>query len=485
MGKKLNDILQDVDRLEIIGGTDIYIKGLSIDSRMIDPGFLFVAMRGTITDGHLFIEQACHKGAAAVLCEEIPEKPVHGVTYVKVNSSAGILGILASRFYDEPSRKIQLIGVTGTNGKTTITTLLYELFRKLGYKSGLISTAGYFIDDEKSEASHTTPDAVRLNALLDEMVRKGCEFCFMEVSSHAIHQLRTRGLHFKGAVFSNITHDHLDYHKDFKSYIKTKKLLFDELPPSAFALTNVDDKNGRIMIQNTNAKKYTYSLKSMSDYRVIIKEIHFEGMLLNVSGKEIWTRLTGEFNAYNILAVYATAEILKNDSFNILKGISGLSPVNGRFEMIHCKRGITAIVDYAHTPDALKNILDTIIKIKNRNQRVITVVGAGGNRDKSKRPEIARIAVNRSDKTILTSDNPRNENPEDIIQDMIKGIEGEAGNKTIHLSDRKEAIKTACLMAGVNDIILVAGKGHEKYQEIKGMKYPFDDVEVLKELLKD
>jgi UDP-N-acetylmuramoyl-L-alanyl-D-glutamate--2,6-diaminopimelate ligase len=466
----------------VAGSTDESVKAIRLDSRRVEKGDLFVAVKGTQVDGHAFIQTAIEKGAAAVVCSDMPAELNEAVVYVQVKESSRALAHIASNFYDNPSEKLKLVAVTGTNGKTSVATILYNLFVNLGYKSGLLSTVVNKINDEIIEATHTTPDAVSLNELLAAMVEKGCDYCFMEASSHAIHQNRTYALDFDGAVFTNLTHDHLDYHGTFRNYINAKKQLFDFLPSKAFALVNADDKNGKVMLQNTSAKKYTYALQHMADFNAKILESDFSGMVLNVDGLEMHTRLVGNFNAYNLLAVFATASLLGVDKMEILTALSALSGAEGRFEYVRSdKDKVVGIVDYAHTPDALKNVLDTINQIRNGKNNVITVVGAGGNRDAAKRPLMASIAAKLSNKVILTSDNPRNEEPEAILAEMKSGIEVVDRKKVITIVQRDEAIRAAVSMAESGDVILVAGKGHEKYQEIKGIKYPFDDKQKLME----
>ncbi len=479
MMKVLKDILYKTSITDVIGSTSVEISTLQFDSRFVEKNSLFVAVSGTQVDGHQFIQGAIEKGAKAIVCEVLPVKIDDGVTYVVVQNSGLDLGIVAANFYGNPSQELKLVGVTGTNGKTTTTTLLYELFTDLGYKTGLLSTVVNKIGNESIPSTHTTPDAIQLNKLLREMVNNGCTHCFMEVSSHAIHQGRVSGVYFTGAVFTNLTHDHLDYHKTFDEYIKAKKGLFDLLPSDAFALTNKDDKNGMIMMQNTKARKQTYALRSLADFNCKVVENDFSGMLLNISGDEVWTKLIGGFNAYNILAVYSAASLLGIEKLNILTSISKLESVEGRFQYIKSSNNVAGIVDYAHTPDALKNVLATINQIRTGNEQVITVVGCGGDRDKSKRPIMASIACENSNKVILTSDNPRSENPEVIISEMKTGVDGVNYKKVLSITNREEAIKTACSLANKGDIILIAGKGHEKYQEINGTKYPFDDLEIL------
>ncbi len=482
MQTKLKHICKNFEYEIIQGTTDIKISGLSFDSRETKPGHLFIAIKGTHTNGHLYIDKAIENGAAAVIVEDLPTIKTN-TTIIKTQNSSYALGIIASNFYNNPSNKIKLISITGTNGKTTTATLLYELFLKLGYKVGLISTVKNSINGKNITAKYTTPDAINFNKLLSEMVNEECKYCFTEVSSHAIHQNRIAGINFSGAIFSNITHDHLDYHKTFKEYIKVKKQLFDNLSKDAFALTNNDDKNGQIMLQNTKAKKYSYGLQSFADFNTKIIEQHIDSMLLETNEKEFWTLLTGKFNAYNLTAVYATAILLEQKSEDVLLALSSLHPVKGRFETVKYNN-ITAIIDYAHTPDAIINVLQTINEIRKPNQKIITVVGAGGNRDKEKRPSMAKAALRGSDKIILTSDNPRNENPEDIIEDMFKGVENDKMN-VIKITDRKEAIKTAVMFSQEGDIILIAGKGHENYQEINGTRIHFDDKETVEEFLKN
>jgi UDP-N-acetylmuramoyl-L-alanyl-D-glutamate--2,6-diaminopimelate ligase len=482
--KLLKDILYKAGLIEVEGSTNVAITALSFDSRKVEKDSLFVAVKGTLSDGHKYIDDTISKGAIAILCEDFPAKLNEKVTYIKVNDTTLALGIVASNFYDNPSEKIKLVGVTGTNGKTTTVTLLFNLFKKLGYKVGLLSTVKNQINNDVIPATHTTPDAIQLNAMLRQMIEKGCTHCFMEVSSHAVVQNRIAGITFTGGVFTNITHDHLDYHKTFDEYIKAKKKFFDGLGVNAFALTNRDDSNGEVMLQNTRAAKRTYSLRSMADFKCRVVENQFSGLLLNIDNQEVWSKLIGSFNAYNLLAVYATAILLKEDKTNVLTTLSTLSSVEGRFQYIRTDNGVIGIVDYAHTPDALMNVLKTINDIRTGNEKVITVVGCGGDRDSAKRPVMAKIACDLSTKVILTSDNPRSEEPELIIKDMQAGVDGVNRKKTISMTDRAEAIKTACSYAEPGDIILVAGKGHEKYQEIKGVKHEFDDMLVLQENLR-
>ncbi len=480
--KKLEELLYGLTIEKSVGRIDIDIKGLEIDSRKVGPGFIFFAISGTHNDGHDYMEKAIANGAVVVVCEKMPSVINIDVTYIKVTNSSACLGIIASNFYDNPSKKLKLYGVTGTNGKTTTATLLYRMATGLGFKSGLISTIVYLINDKEFQSSHTTPDQLQLNKLLFEMVNEGCEYCFMEVSSHAIDQNRIFGLDFDGAIFSNITHDHLDYHKTFDEYLRVKKQFFDFLKPEAFALTNVDDKNGNIIVQNTKAKKYTYSLRSLADYKCKIIESHFDGMLLNLDSSEVWTHFVGKFNAYNLLAVYSASLLIGFEKQDVLIELSKMVPVNGRFEVIKSPEGKFAVVDYAHTPDALENVLSTISEIRNRGEAIICVAGAGGDRDKTKRPKMASIACKYSDKVILTSDNPRTEDPKEILRDMESGVDISNSKKVLTIQDRYEAIKTAVLLAQPGDIILIAGKGHENYQEINGVKHHFDDKEVIKKI---
>lgn len=477
--KALNNILNSIEIVQTEGNTAISVSSISFDSRVIEPGTLFVAQRGTRVDGHQFIDSCIERGATAIVCEEFPEKLRTDVCYILVRNSAKALGILASNYYNNPSSKLKLIGVTGTNGKTTTATLLYRLFSDLGYACGLLSTIGNKIVDKDIPSTHTTPDALQLNKLLSEMIENGCDYCFMEVSSHSVVQQRIAGLTFQGGIFSNITHDHLDFHKTFDEYIKAKKVFFDNLPKTAFALTNIDDRNGMVMLQNTKAEKHTYSLKSMADFKCKILENAFQGLHLVVDGTEIYTRLVGSFNAYNLLAVYATAILLNADREQVLTTLSTMNSVEGRFEYIRSQDDVTGIVDYAHTPDALQNVLSTIHNIRNGGESIITVVGCGGDRDAAKRPVMAKIACEMSEKVILTSDNPRSEEPEEILKEMMKGVELTYQRKVLSIVNRREAIKTANMLAQPGDIILVAGKGHEKYQEIKGVRHHFDDKEEL------
>ncbi len=480
---KLQDILYKVSIRTVKGNTNIEVTGLYIDSRLVKTGACFIALKGTKTDGLEFIESAIEKGAVAIICEVLPTVINSNITYVQVENAAEAAGYISHNFYGEPSLKLKLIGVTGTNGKTTIATLLWKLFSALGYTCGLISTVQNQVGNKIVEATHTTPDAVAVNALLKQMVDGGCEFVFMECSSHAIHQGRITGLQFCAALFSNITHDHLDYHKTFDEYIRVKKSWFDKLPSTAFAISNADDKRGAVMLQNTNAKKYFYSLKTMADFKGKILDNSLEGLHMTVNDKEVYFRLIGEFNAYNLLAVYGTAVCLGEDKDEVLQLLSSLDGAEGRFDyMISKKEKIKGIVDYAHTPDALLNVLATIKNLRQGNEQVITVVGCGGDRDKTKRPVMAEVACEYSDKVILTSDNPRSEDPLEILKDMLAGVNAAAKKKVISIADRKEAIKTAVSLADKDDIILIAGKGHEKYQDIKGVKYDFDDKKILNEM---
>ena len=481
--KLLKDILYGVSLTEIHGDRNREIASVAFDSRKVQKDSLFVAIRGLQADGHAFIEQSVKQGAIAVICNVLPEKMNQEVTYIQVDSPSAALGIIGSNFYGRPSRKMALVGVTGTNGKTTTATLLFQLFEKLGYKCGLISTVENRIGENVSPAAYTTPDSLQLNELMAQMVSEGCTHCFMEVSSHALVQERTSGLHFAGAIFTNISHDHLDYHQTFDAYIKAKKILFDRLPQDAFALINVDDKRGRVMVQNTRASVSSYALRSMSDYTAKILHNTLQGLELDLDGIPTWFKLIGDFNAYNLLAVYAAGVLLEIEKEEVLTALSQLDGARGRFEQVVNGDKILAIVDYAHTPDALLNVLKTVDKLRTRQEVVITVVGCGGNRDKAKRPEMARIAAEYSDKVVLTSDNPRDEDPDQILKDMMQGISKVDQRKTMIIQDRKEAIRTACNLANPMDIILVAGKGHETYQEIKGVRNHFDDKEILNEML--
>ena len=480
--KLLKDILNNVNILSIDGNTDVSISSITFDSRNIINGSLFIAVKGTKTDGHKYIEQVVKSGATAVVCETVPENTDKSVTYITVENSGESLGYIASNYFDNPSSNLNLIGVTGTNGKTTTVTLLHNLYRKLGFNTGLLSTVCNKINDEIIPATHTTPDAIQLNYILKQMVEKGCSYCFMEVSSHAVVQNRISGLNYRGGVFTNITRDHLDYHKTFQEYLTAKKKFFDKLSGSAFALSNIDDVNGKLMFQNTKASKHTYGLKNPADFKARIVENGFSGLQLNIDGNDVWFKLVGSFNAYNLLSVYATALLLGEDKQETLKLLSGMDAVEGRFDYVRADNGIIIIIDYAHTPDALNNVLNTIVSVRKGYEDIITVVGCGGDRDKGKRPLMAQIACNYSNKIIFTSDNPRTEDPEKIIDEMMQGVDVSAKRKTLVITNRKEAIKTACSLAKPEDIILIAGKGHEKYQEIKGVKYPFDDKLVVKEV---
>ena len=481
--KQLKDILYKVHIEAVHGATDITVSKIEFDSRKIELNDVFVAIRGTLSDGHDYIEKALSLGAVAIICEEFPSVIVNGVTYIKVKDSNEALAFLAANYFDNPSENIKLVGVTGTNGKTTIASLLYQLFKKAGYKVGLLSTVKIMVDTEEFKATHTTPDSLTLNFYLDQMIQEGCEFCFMEVSSHGVHQKRTEALHFTGGVFTNLSHDHLDYHNTFAEYRDVKKSFFDNLPKAAFAITNIDDKNGLVMLQNTKAKKLTYALKSYADYKAQILENQLSGLLLKINDNEVWVKLIGSFNAYNLLAIYGVAVELGIENMEALRLLSELESVSGRFQFIVSDTKITAIVDYAHTPDALENVLKTIEDIRTKNEQLITVVGCGGDRDKTKRPIMANIASSMSDKAIFTSDNPRTENPETIIEEMEKGVEPQNFKKTVSILDRKQAIKTACQLANPNDIILIAGKGHETYQEVNGVRHDFDDLQIVTELL--
>ena len=487
---KLTELLKHVTPLTIVGDAEVDITGVNIDSRKVENGHLFVAMKGTQTDGHRFIPKAIELGAKAVLCEDLPEnlsgetaEHADGVTYVQVASTEDAVGKVATVFYGEPSQKLKLVGVTGTNGKTTIATLLYNMFRKFGHKCGLLSTVSNYIEDEVIPADHTTPDPIELNRLLAKMVEAGCEYAFMECSSHAIAQKRIGGLTFAGGLFTNLTRDHLDYHKTFENYRDAKKAFFDGLSKDAFAITNADDKNGRVMVQNTKAQVKTYSTRSMADFRARIIECHFEGMYLEIDGREVGVQFIGKFNVSNLLAVYGAAVMLGKKPEDILLVLSTLKSVAGRLEPIRSQEGVTAIVDYAHTPDALENVLNAIHEVLDgKGGQVITVCGAGGNRDKGKRPLMAQEAVKQSDKVIITSDNPRFEEPQDIINDMLAGLDAKQMKKVVSIVDRKEAIRTASMLAQKGDVILIAGKGHEDYQEIKGVKHHFDDREIVREI---
>ncbi|MGJ8659406.1 MAG: UDP-N-acetylmuramoyl-L-alanyl-D-glutamate--2,6-diaminopimelate ligase [Cellulophaga fucicola] len=481
--KLLKDILYGVGIVAVNGTTDVMVNAICFDSRKVGLDDVFIAVKGTLVDGHNYIDKALKSGANAIVCETLPSNLVNGVTYVQVNNGNAAIAIMASNFYGNPSKNLKLVGVTGTNGKTTISSLLYQLFKKAGYKVGLLSTIKIMIDDKEIKATHTTPDALTINKALAEMNDVGVEFCFMEVSSHGIHQKRIEGLVFEGAVFTNLSHDHLDYHKTFAEYRDTKKMLFDGLSKSAFALTNIDDKNGAVMLQNTKAKKQTYALKTYADFRAQILENQFNGQLLKIDDNELWSKLIGDFNAYNMLAIYGTAQLLGLEKMEVLRLLSELENVDGRFQYYISEKNITAIVDYAHTPDALKNVLNTINALRTGNEDVITVVGCGGDRDKSKRPVMGHIASEMSSKVIFTSDNPRTESPSEIITEIEAGVEAQNTRKMLSIENREQAIRTACQLAQPKDIILIAGKGHETYQETNGVRIDFDDYKIVKELL--
>lgn len=481
--KTLRNILNNVNPVKISGNIDIEIHDVQFDSRKVTKGSVFIAVPGTQADGHTFISKAIELGASVIVCEKLPENPDPEIVWIVVKDSSDALGLMAANYFNNPSDKLTLVGITGTNGKTTTVTMLYRLFKALGYKSGLISTVTYLVDEKEYESTHTTPDQLALNKLMAEMVDAGCRYCFMEVSSHSLAQNRVSGLNFKGAIFSNITHDHLDYHLTFDNYLKAKKLFFDNLNNEAFALVNIDDRNGRVMVQNTKAMVKTYAMRSMADFKVKVVESQFDGMQLILDGIEFWTPIIGEFNAYNLLAIYGAAILLGQDKLEVMRLLSTFREVRGRFETVRSKDGITAIVDYAHTPDALVNVLKTIQQIRQGGEQLIVVVGAGGNRDKTKRPVMAKVCAENSDKLIITSDNPRFEEPEDIIIDMMVGVELQYKSKTVAITDRHEAIKTAVMLARPGDIILVAGKGHETYQDVKGVKHHFDDKEELLKLM--
>jgi len=480
---QLQDLLYGVTIKELVGKTDREVSALNFDSRKVKKGDVFFAVPGTISDGHQYIQQTIEMGAEVILCENLPEVQDYTLTYIKVENTSVALGIMAANFFGNPSGKIKLVGITGTNGKTTIATILFKLFKELGYKTGLISTVENYINDVIVPATHTTPNPIALNAMLKDMVDAGCDYCFMEVSSHAVAQHRIEGLEFAGGVFSNLTHDHLDFHKTFDAYLKAKKAFFDGLTKSAFALTNIDDKNGMVMLQNTKAHKKSYALKQMADFKAKIIENAFSGLHLDIDNEEVFFKLVGSFNAYNLLAVYGTALLLEQDKLKVLTVLSRLTGAEGRFDYITSDNQIIGIVDYAHTPDAVQNVLSTIADIRKGNEQVITVLGCGGDRDKTKRPIMAQVACDWSDKVILTSDNPRTEDPQSIITEMEAGVSPTNKRKTLSILDRKEAIKTACHLAKSGDIILIAGKGHEKYQEINGVKSHFDDKEILREQL--
>lgn len=483
--KKLKDILYRVAVETVFGSTDVSIKALVFDSRKVTDKDVFVAISGVITDGHKYIPSVVEKGVSVIVCEVIPKEIQPGITYIIVKDSKKALAIMADNFFDSPSQHLKLIGITGTNGKTTIATLLFDQFKNAGFKTGLLSTVKIVIDSQDFPATHTTPDSITINNYLRLMVDRGVTHCFMEVSSHGIHQKRTDGLHFTGGVFTNLSHDHLDYHNTFAEYRDVKKSFFDQLPKSAFALVNIDDKNGKIMLQNTEARKFTYALKTVADYKAKILENQFNGLLLTINNNEVWSKLIGTFNAYNLLAIYATADLLGVESLENLRLLSQLESVSGRFQYVLSDTGITAIVDYAHTPDALKNVLETINTIRTHNEQVITVVGCGGDRDAAKRPKMGHIASQLSNHVIFTSDNPRTENPETIIKDMEAGVEPQNFKKTLTIVDREQAIKTASKLATKGDILLIAGKGHETYQEINGVRTDFDDYKIITETLKE
>lgn len=483
MTKVIRDIVYGISLQKVVGSMDTTVESLTLDSRKAVTGSLFFAVSGTRFDGHDFIPAVIEQGCKVIIAEK-EVAVAEDVTLIITDNSHKAAGIVASNFYGEPSKQLKLVGITGTNGKTTTTTLLYNLFSKLGYKTGLLSTVVNKIGEETIPSTHTTPDPIALNALLAKMVEENCEYCFMEVSSHAIHQYRIAGLDFAGGVFTNITHDHLDYHNTFREYLDVKKKFFDDLPASAFALTNVDDKNGRVMVQNTRAKISTYAMKSPADYKVKVLENQFSGLVLNINGKEVWSRLVGDFNAYNLLTAFAVSTLLGEEEDEVLTVLSALESVEGRFQYFISENGVVAIIDYAHTPDALENVLKTIANIRTKNETLYTIIGCGGDRDKTKRPEMAKIACELSDKVILTSDNPRSEDPNQIIEEMNAGVPGHHFKKTLSVTDRKQAIKTAISMAEKGDIILIAGKGHEKYQEINGVKHDFDDRQIAYELFK-
>lgn len=481
--KILKDILYKVAIESVTGSTEIGVHKIDFDSRKIEADDVFVAIRGSLSDGHDYIAKAIQLGAIAVICDTLPQNIEKGITYIKVKDTNTALAFMAANFFGNPSEKLKLVGVTGTNGKTTIASLLFQLFQKAGFKVGLLSTVKIMVDETEYKATHTTPDSITINYYLNEMIEAGVTHCFMEVSSHGIHQKRTEALHFVGGIFTNLSHDHLDYHPTFAEYRDVKKSFFDSLPKTAFALSNIDDKNGTVMLQNTVARKFTYALKSYADFKATILESQLSGLLLKVNDNEVWVKLIGTFNAYNVLAIYGTAIELGMDSLEALRLLSDLESVSGRFQYVVSEGNITAIVDYAHTPDALDNVLKTINDIRTKNEQLLTVVGCGGNRDKTKRPIMAKIASELSDKAILTSDNPRNEDPEVILDEMEKGVEAHNYKKLLRITDRKQAIKTACQLAQPNDIILIAGKGHETYQEINGVRHHFDDMETVKEIL--
>ena len=480
--KSLSELLNGIGEIQLIGERSCTIEGLAFDSRKVLPETLFAALPGSTVDGHAFIPAAIQQGAKVILCESVPENPEREITWIISANVTHTFGLIASNYYDNPSSALLVVGITGTNGKTTTATLLYRLFRELGYKAGLLSTVCNFLDNKQIAATHTTPDPLQIQQLMAGMVAAGCTHCFMEVSSHAIDQDRIAGIDFDGGVFSNLTHDHLDYHKTFAEYRNAKKKFFDNLGNKAFAITNLDDKNGLFMLQNCAAHKFTYAMKTLADFKVKVMESHFDGMLINIDGTEVWTHFVGNFNASNLLAVYSTAVSLGAEKDEVLRIISLLKPVDGRFETFKSPTGIFAVVDYAHTPDAIKNVLSAINEVRSGGETLFTVVGAGGDRDKTKRPEMAFEAAQASDKVILTSDNPRSEDPETIISDMVKGVPADKKGNVVMITNRKEAIRTACMMARSGDIILIAGKGHEDYQEIKGVKHHFDDREVIREI---
>ncbi|OXA83582.1 UDP-N-acetylmuramoyl-L-alanyl-D-glutamate--2,6-diaminopimelate ligase [Flavobacterium columnare] len=480
----LKDLLYKVPIEEVQGSTTKTVNQIHFDSRKIETNDIFVAIRGTLSDGHQYIEKAISLGATTIICEQLPKTCLENITYIKVQDTNTALAQLANNFYEKPSNKLILVGVTGTNGKTTIASLLYQMFKRAGYKVGLLSTVKIMVNTTEYKATHTTPDSLTINYFLNQMVQEGCEYCFMEVSSHGVHQKRTEGLFFAGGVFTNLSHDHLDYHPTFAEYRDVKKMFFDHLPKTAFALTNIDDKNGSVMLQNTQARKKTYALKTYADYKAVILENQLSGLQLKINEQDVWTRLIGTFNAYNLLAIYAVAVELGIDKIEALRLLSELESVSGRFQFIVSKEKITTIVDYAHTPDALENVLNTINDIRTKNEQLITIVGCGGDRDRTKRPVMARIATEMSSKVILTSDNPRTENPQAIIEEMEAGITAENFKKYVSIIDRKQAIKTACQIAENGDIILIAGKGHETYQEVNGIRHDFDDMKIVQELLK-
>ncbi|CAM3793995.1 UDP-N-acetylmuramoyl-L-alanyl-D-glutamate--2, 6-diaminopimelate ligase [Flavobacterium branchiophilum] len=482
--KLLNKILENVKIDSLIGVDEVSIEQIVFDSRKIAANDLFVAIRGSLSNGHSFIDKAIQMGAIAIVCDVFPDQLVSNITYIKVPDTNEAMAIMAANYYEKPSEKLKLVGITGTNGKTTIATLLYQLFQKAGYKVGLLSTVKIMVDQQEYKATHTTPDSITINKYLHEMVSRGVTHCFMEVSSHGIHQKRTEGLCFEGGVFTNLTHDHLDYHQSFAEYRDVKKAFFDHLPQKAFALTNIDDKNGAVMLQNTKAQKRSYSLKTLADYKAQILENQLAGLLLTINDNEVWVRLIGTFNAYNVLAIFGTASALGLDKMETLRILSELESVSGRFQYMISANQITAIVDYAHTPDALENVLKTINDIRTKNEKLFTIVGCGGDRDTTKRPLMAQIATAMSDTVFITSDNPRTEDPQSIIEAMEKGVAPQHFNKFMSILDRKQAIKTACNFAKPGDIILIAGKGHETYQEIMGVKYDFDDMKIVSEFLK-